>query len=254
MSNLTYKVILKTSHKHVGRIQNCLDTWLGGLDYVCLTDKLTGNFEELSGSENDSYYSNEEKTIHLINLVRETGLYQEYDWLVFIDDDAILNTKYFNYILPYLDKTRFYGLAMGGYPKDPNLVFASGGAGYFISPEKVRTMKAITKPGWSTGGTEDVIVGYWLQQNNVGIYQEVEIEGKQHHFEMNGWWPFHREKDLLTEQQWAEPTAKQYIIESLVDDTTKDFLLKHITHHYIKERYEMEYVYSVLKDWIPEYL
>ncbi len=254
MSNLKYKIILKTSHKHVSRIQNCLDTWLGELDYVCLTDKLTGKFEELSGSDDDSYHSNEAKTVHLINLVREAGLYQEYDWLVFIDDDAILNTKYFNYLLPHLDKDKFYGLAMGGYAKEPELVFASGGAGYFISPEKIRTMKVITKPEWSSGGTEDVIVGNWLRENSVGIHQNVTINNMEFHFRLNGWWPFHREKDMLTEEQWADPNAKQYIIENVVDDTTKDFLHKHVTHHYIRERCEMEYVYSVVKDWIPEYL
>lgn len=254
MSDLKYKIILKTSHKHTDRIQNCLDTWLGALDYVCLTDKLTGKFEELSGSDDDSYNSNESKTIHLINLVRETGLYREYDWLVFIDDDAILNTRYFNYLLPYLDKNKFYGLAMGGYAKKPELVFASGGAGYFISPEKIRTMKTITKPEWSSGGTEDVVVGNWLQENDVKIHQSVTVNDTEFYFKLNGWWPFHREMDLLTKEQQADPNHKQYIIENVVDNTTRDFLLKHVTHHYVRERCEMEYIHNVIKDWIPTYL
>lgn len=251
---MTYKVVLKTTHKHISRVENCLNTWLKGLDYICLTDKLTGKFEELSGSDDDSYTSNEAKTIYLLNLIKGTGLYQEYDWLIFIDDDAILNLKYFQYIFPYLDQNKFYGLAMGGYPKDPDLVFPSGGAGYFISPSKVRTMKNIIKPDWSSGGTEDVVVGNWLRENNESIYQEVNIDGKQTYFRLNGWWPFHREKNLLTEEQLTKPGVKQYIVENVVDNTTVDFLRRHVTHHYILERCEMEYVYETLKGWTTEYL
>ena len=108
-----YKIILKTSHKHTDRVDNCVNTWLSTLDYVCLTDKLTGKYPEISGSKHDDYNSNEEKTINFINLVRTTNQFDNYDWLVFIDDDAILNIKLFESILPYLEKTKVYGYRRG---------------------------------------------------------------------------------------------------------------------------------------------
>jgi hypothetical protein len=251
---MKYKIILKTSHKHVKRVESCLKTWLKDLDYVCLTDKPTGLFNEISGSKRDDYYSNEEKTITLINVVRTSNIFDAYDWLVFLDDDAYLNVNYFNYLLPYLDKKKFYGLAMGGYPRFPNLVFPSGGAGYMISVHKMKKLSQIVKPEWSSGGTEDVIVGNWLEQNHQKIHQEVEINGQQHHFPMNGWWPFHREKELLNQREPDITDYKRPIIERYVDGVTESFLKRHLTHHYITEWYEMLYVHSILKDWKPEYL
>ena len=252
--SLKYKIILKTSHKHVTRVENCLKTWLKDLDYVCLTDNPTGLFNEISGSKRDDYYSNEEKTVTLINLVRTSNLFDNYDWLIFLDDDAYLNVNYFNYLLPHLDKKKVYGLAMSGYPRFPDLVFPSGGAGYFISPSKIKKMSQIIKPEWSSGGTEDVIVGNWLEQNYQKLYQEVLIGVENHHFRLNGWWPFHREKELLEQREPEVTNYKRVIVERYVDQVTEAFLRPHLTHHYLVEWYEMHYVHSIMKDWRPEYL
>ena len=131
---MKYKVILKTSHKNQSRIDSCVKTWLSNLDYICLTDKLTGKYNEISGSNSDDYSSNEEKTVNMINFIRG-GMFNEYDWLVFIDDDAILNSKLFESIISSLDKNYVYGLNnKGAYKKNINLDYPSGGAGYFISP------------------------------------------------------------------------------------------------------------------------
>jgi len=88
---MKYKIVLKTTHKNINRVDNCVSTWLSTLNYVCLTDKLTHLFNEWSGSSSDAYNSNEEKTVNFINHVITTNEYDDYDWLVFIDDDAILN-------------------------------------------------------------------------------------------------------------------------------------------------------------------
>ena len=249
---MRYKVILKTSHKHTARVENCLVTWLGDLDYVCLTDRLTGKFNEISGSDDDSYTSNEEKTITLLNLIRETDYCSEYDWLIFIDDDAILNAKYFEHLIPHLDKSLFYGLGMGGHPKRPEIVFPSGGAGYFVSPQLIKILGKISKPDWSTGGTEDVIVGNWLQENNRTVSQPYL---KDTFVRLNGWWPFHREKDSLAVEDQESPNLRNLVVEkALQSDYSRDFILSHLTHHYLREPIEMEYVYNILKDWTPQYL
>ena len=254
MSGLRYKIILKTTHKYVDRVERCLATWLKDLDYVCLTDKITGKFNEFSGSENDTYDSNEEKTITLINRIRETDLFSDYDWLIFIDDDAILNVKYFEYLLPFLDKDRFYGLCMNGCPKKPELLFPSGGASYFISPAFIKNRKPMTKPGWSSGGTEDVVVGNWLDENDQKIYQTVMMNGGEHFFKLNGWWPFHNELKTLSIFEQKAPNYKELVLEKAVTKETERTVLTHVTHHYIKEMCEIEYIHNLFKVWTPEYL
>lgn len=254
MSNLRYKIILKTSHRYVDRVEKCLATWLEGLDYVCLTDVITGKFNEISGSENDTYYSNEEKTITLINLIRETNLYNDYDWLVFIDDDAILNVKYFEYLLPLLDKTKFYGLCISGCPKKPELLFPSGGASYFVSPALIKITKPITKPDWSSGGTEDVVVGNWLNENDQKIYQTVMLGENEHFFKLNGWWPFQEELNTLSTSERELSNYRDIILQKAVTKETEHKIITHVTHHYIKEMCEIEYIHNLFKVWTPEYL
>lgn len=249
-----YKIILKTTHKNTHRVKQCLNTWLKDLDYVCLTDTITGLFNEFSGSDNDTYNSNEEKTVNLINKIRETDFLNEYDFLFFIDDDAYLNVNYLNYLLPYLDIDRVYGLAMGGYPNNPDLVFPSGGSGYILPVKKIKTFLPISRPPYTTGGSEDVVVGNWLSENNQKIYQSVIIEGREHFFKLNGWWPFHREKTVLEEKEGQVHDYHRVIIERIVDKETENFLNKHLTHHYVRHNYEMTYIHSILKDWKLEYL
>ena len=106
---MTYKIILKSSSKHIDRVDNCLNTWLSSLNYVIITDKLTGTANEMSMSNNDNYQSNEEKTVNFINYVQSHPDEFNEDWLVFIDDDAILNIPEFQSIIQYLDKEFVYG-------------------------------------------------------------------------------------------------------------------------------------------------
>jgi len=254
MSGLRYKIILKTSHRYEDRVEKCLATWLKDLDYVCLTDKITGKFNEFSGSENDTYYSNEEKTITLVNRIRETDFLNDYDWLVFIDDDAILNVNYFEYLLPLLDKTRFYGLCMNGCPGKPDLLFPSGGASYFISPAFIKNMKPIVKPHWTGGGVEDVVVGNWLDENDQKIHQTVMIGEKEHTFKLNGWWPFQEELKTMNIFEQHDSNYKELLIQKAVTKETEHKILTHVTHHYVRELCEFEYIHNLFKVWTPEYL
>lgn len=248
---IKYKIILKTSHKNEGRIQDCYDTWLKHTDYVCLTDKYTNKFNEISCSERDDYNSNEEKTINFINLIKHSGILDNYDWLVFIDDDAILNKKYFEYILPYLDKEKFYGLCMGGCPQQPDVLFPSGGSGYLISPKLIRAMSDMFKPEWSTGGTEDVVVGNWLGLNNIKIHQTVLIDGVEHYFKLNGWFPFSPQAEKLTEEEARDPVIYVPRVIEYSKQEREPFLLSHLTHHYLRHREYQVYINEVLERWQP---
>jgi hypothetical protein len=234
---MKYKIILKTSSKHKNRIENCLNTWLVSQDYICLTDNILGGVgEEFSGSKRTDYSSNEEKTVNFINNGAEH--YKNYDWLVFIDDDAIINTLGLKYILPYLNKDFVYGLSMlGAWPKDQTLNFPSGGASYFISPKLIMSMPPMPIRGH---GQEDVSMGEWLRENNKQITNSYEINGKKLKLYLNGWYPF------------SDMSQKSC---DLIDDISADknlFLRKHFTHHYIKESCLMNYIYNVFKNWTPQ--
>ena len=234
-----YKIILKTSHKHIERVDNCVNTWLSTLDYMCLTDKLIGKYPELSCSNNDDYNSNEEKTVNFINMVRD-GLFDEYDWLVFIDDDAILNIPLFESIVNHLDKTKVYGYSMkGSYISDVELDYPSGGCGYFISPQLIKKCKLMTIKGYNY---EDVCMGKWLQENDVKISNNYMIEDTVHQVYLNGWFPFQRFFNDL----WKE--GDSYVHKMISEFTQEDvtFLHKHVTHHYIRHKSFMEYLHNLL--------
>lgn len=246
---MKYKIILKTSSVNANRVDLCLKTWLKDLDYVCLTDIPTGRFNEISGSLRTDYYSAEEKTVHLINLVRETNQFDEYDWLVFIDDDAILNVKMFNYVVQFFDKKSVYGLKMhGGYPKAPNLLYPSGGSGYFISPQLIKRANKMIDNGW---GVEDASVGEWIRQNGLSFEDHYTINGKRYYLKLNGWFPFQDERRYLNEHEINHPELyPQRLIETLPDHDAKcKSLLTCMTHHYIRWEPLMVYIRDCFEKW-----
>jgi hypothetical protein len=250
---MKYKIILKTTNKHKERVEMCLDTWLKDQDYVCLTDKLTNEFNEISGSTREDYYSAEEKTLFMINHVKDSGLLNEYDWLAFIDDDAILNIKMFNHVLPYMNKDFVYGLKMHGvYEKAPSLVYPSGGSGYFISPSLIQKSLHMVNNDW---GVEDAAVGKWMEQNNIKLEDHININNRRHHLKLNGWFPFGEEKNKLSYPDSMSPDVYPWkIIEKIKDHDWKSKNLNTcMTHHYIRWKPLMEYIHKSFQNWEPEH-
>lgn len=246
---MKYKIILKTSSVNADRVDLCLKTWLKDLDYVCLTDIPTGRFNEISGSKRTDYYSAEEKTVHLINLVKDTDQFDEYDWLVFIDDDAILNTKMFNHIVPHLSKNAVYGLKMhGSYPKAPTLVYPSGGSGYFISPSLIKKTNHMIDNGW---GVEDASVGEWIRQNRLHFEDHYFIDGKRYYLKLNGWFPFGDERKYLNDFEIINHELyPKRLLECIPNHHVKcESLLTCMTHHYIRWEPLMEYIFDCFKKW-----
>jgi hypothetical protein len=238
---MKWKVILKTTHKNIDRVDNCVTTWLSGVDYVCLTDHVTGLYNELSGSKSDLYESNEEKTVTLINLIRETDQFDDYDWLVLIDDDAILNVEMFKTVVEHMDKSFVYGLNMrGSYKKDPSLNYASGGASYYISPSVIKGKQPMKNQGI---GWEDVSMGIWMRENNIPLEESITIGGAKYKLRLNGWFPFPKHFNNLNSEK--EEYAKE-MIKNLTAEENR-FLREHLTHHYIKSRVFMEYINNEMK-------
>lgn len=248
---MKYKIILKTTNKNKERVHNCLSTWLQGEDYVCLTDKLTNEFNEISGSLREDYHSAEEKTLFLINFVKDSGIFDDYDWLIFIDDDAILNIKMLKYVLPYMKKEYVYGLKMQGvYEKAPNTLYPSGGSGYFISPLLIKKHNHMINNEW---GIEDAAVGRWMEQNDIILEDHLEINGRLCYLKLNGWFPFGEEHKFLTPDELYEPICSKRILEIVNDPQIKHINLNScMTHHYIRNFPLMEYIYKVFQRWSPD--
>lgn len=238
---MTYKIILKSSSKHIDRVDNCLKTWLSPLDYVIITDKLTGAANELSMSSSDGYQSNEEKTVNFINYVQAHPDEFNQDWFVFIDDDAILNQGQFESIINHLDKDNVYGYKMkGSYQKDPELDYPSGGCGYFISPQLIKKCKPMTKKGY---GYEDVCMGKWLEENRVKIHDKYMVGSVMVPIRLNGWFPWQKHFEKLWEK------GDSYVKEMIPLLTEEDVKLLHasITHHYIRHASLMDFIYNEIK-------
>lgn len=238
---MTYKIILKSSSKHTERVANCLKTWLAPLDYVIITDKLTGAANELSMSSDDGYKSNEEKTVNFINYVQAHPDEFNQDWFVFIDDDAILNTHLFESIINHLDKQYVYGYRMKGvFQKDLQLDYPSGGCGYFISPELIKKCKPMTIKGY---GYEDVCMGKWLEENRVKIHDKYMNGSLMIPLKLNGWFPWQKHYEPL----WSK--GESYVSQLISELTESDiqFLKEHVTHHYIRHHSLMEYIHEQIK-------
>jgi hypothetical protein len=245
---MKYKIILKTSSRHRERVLNCLNTWLNGADYIFLTDNIQGDIgPEFSGSNRTDYSSNEEKTVTFINDCIYNKKYIDYDWFVFVDDDAILNKKAVEYIIPFLDKNYVYGLRMrGSWPKDTSLDFPSGGSGYFISPQLISSMPIMPIRGH---GQEDVSIGEWLRDVNITIKDRFMISNDEYRLWLNGWYPLSQLKKNL---DFSASNDCDLIFH--IDMNHINFLKKHITHHYIRSKCLMEYIAEIFREWTPDYI
>lgn len=241
---MKYKLIVKTSHKHYVRKDNCLSTWLEGEDYVFLTDKLVGIGNEISMSSSDEYKSNEEKTVNFINHVRTSEIYDEYDWLIFIDDDAIYNKKHFEYFLPFLNKEKAYGLIMSAYSKIPNLKYLSGGAGYLLSPSLIKKSKEISI---QNTGFEDVCMGIWYKENNIELADSCFINETKCPLNFNGWFPIDGEYSNVN--NFGESYVSELIEKIKNNDEINNKLVNHSTHHYIRHKSLMKYIFEKFQEW-----
>ena len=76
----------------------------------------------------------------------------------------------------------------------------------------------------------------------------------EHFFKLNGWWPFQEEFNMLSDSERAASNYKEILLEKAVTKETERKIITHVTHHYIKEMCEIEYIHNLFKVWTPEYL
>lgn len=216
------KIALKTTRKHTKRVEDCLSTWLGNLDYICVTDNISGLFNEISCGTKEDYESAEEKTCNFFMKMKE-GFLSDYDWVLMIDDDAILNYPKLFSLLGGLDKNMVYGYDMTrAWLKDLSLCYPSGGAGYLVSPSLVSLLSPMEIKGI---GIEDVRVGLWMRENGLKLNSSLPL------------WPYF---PRISTSYWdfikiekESPSKIPSMINDL-SDADKSFVKSKITHHYIR--------------------
>ena len=249
---MKYKIILKTTHKHFLRIERCMKYWLKNQDVVCASDKIINlDIPQLSASDKDTHgVSSEEKTVYMFNHIKNNpSLYQEYDWFIFIDDDAILNVNQLNYILPYLDKSKIYGINMkGAYPKNISLEYPSGGGGYLVSYNTIINNDPMINHHHYH---EDVSVGHYMRDNNLELSLIYIKDNKTHNVLMNGWFPLEYKNPELTRNNIV--INDENLIASLSENEIEN-LGNFLTHHYIVSDVLMEYIYNLFMKWKPSLL
>lgn len=250
---MKYKIILKTTHKHFLRIERCMKYWLKDQDVVCASDKIINlDIPQLSASDKDTHgVSSEEKTVFMFNHIKNNqSIFGEYDWFIFIDDDAILNTQMLNYILPYLNKKNIYGINMqGSYPKDTSLVYPSGGGGYLVSNQTIIDSAPMVNHQYFH---EDVSVGRYMKDNNILLNNKISINGRNYHVRMNGWYPFQKIKESLYKDGIVNESDVLNFFKRL--DSFEPNIINHLTHHYITSDICMDLIHTIFKQWTPEIL
>ena len=217
-----------------------MDTWLQGLDVVCVTDKILPlDIPQVSGSDKDTHgISSEEKTVFMFNKLKQS---QEADWYMFIDDDAILNVRRLRYALPFLKQDTVYGLNMkGSCPKDTSLAFPSGGGGYLVPANVIDAFPPMENHHYFH---EDVCVGRYLRDNNVPLSKEfTNSEGQTERLLFGGWFPFDK---LKPEAPKTQLEADAFYIEEAKKRGMEDQLASYLTHHYIRSDLIMKYLHAL---------
>lgn len=159
-----------TSHKLNSHREWLETTWLKNKNYLYYSDE--NNINTIKVSNDDTYHSNEEKQINILNYIIVHLNEFNYDWFCFCDTDTWIYTQKLENVIHTLDSNIVYGELTNKQinPSNrifnffPNLQYLSGGAGWIISKHNLKEIKKFDnfKTGYS-----DVSVGINLTNKNI---------------------------------------------------------------------------------------
>ena len=123
--------------------------------------------------------------------------YEDYDWFVKADDDTFMIVENLRYFLKDFDTNKpiFFGHPQA-IKKYPNLVYFSGGAGYVLSKEALKSfvetgLKDPKLCSQDAGGAEDIEMGKCMENLGVEAGDSRDPEGRPRFF------PFITERHLI---------------------------------------------------------
>jgi len=179
------------------------ETWGINSDCLFYSDYEDDEFNVVKISSRTDYHSNEEKHINIVNYLNKNT--PNYEWFFFCDDDTFVNTKKLESNLDNFDKNSVHGSVIKCWPKDFNLEYCSGGAGYLIHHTLLK--KLINVPILNTGYS-DVTLGIFLKENNIKSINHTYFNSQNPNF------------------------------YNIIDDKLREF----ISFHYIKTKEEHEHI------------
>jgi hypothetical protein len=153
-----------------------MNTWGGNAkDMLFYSDYTKSNVRVpvIKVSSDRSYGSNEIKHVNIINQLLAAEL--EYDWYYFGDDDTFVNTDLLFSELPSFDRQKTYGQIIYCWPKDSNLGYFSGGAGWLISNEIMPLLRPVInhKTGYS-----DVTLGINMKDRGIPMVDDCRFKSQ----------------------------------------------------------------------------
>ncbi len=152
---------------HKNRYDNIINTWCNNINYIFYSDYVNGDKNMIKTSDNSGYDGLEEKMINIIKIIDNN--YRQYDWYFFCDDDTFVNVELLNKEIVNFDEKYVYGQEFHqAWPKDPSLIFCSGGAGTLIHKNNLMKLSSNIKNNY-VGCASDVSLGMNLRDCQIII-------------------------------------------------------------------------------------
>jgi len=174
-------VLISTTHKNQERILSVKNTWAKHIDHLYYSDHYDIDNNIIKVSDDDSYTSNEEKGINILNSLKNIKknngyILDLYKWMYFVDDDTFVNYKLVHQMIKYFDEEKAYGFVINKNSDIGNPIFEhkdipsdfsylAGGTGFFISS---KIIKRVNFENFRFGYT-DVSMGFNFKNNNIEL-------------------------------------------------------------------------------------
>jgi hypothetical protein len=170
--------VIGTGFSMTERRFNIENTWGQDIDHIYFSDHEEHNIIKVT--DETEYTFGELKQVNIINVMPDYYL-DNYKWIFFADDDTFLNTKLFYSKLDEFPTDKITGYIYSCWPVMPDLKYLSGGAGFLMTTEMLKSMKGKVK--YLKTGFGDVTLGLYYKENNISLnHNNLFIPERPEHF------------------------------------------------------------------------
>lgn len=174
--------LISTSRRNKSRIHSVNNTWAKHIDHLYYSDHQDLENNIIKVSDDDTYHSNEEKGINILNEFKNLKINNNYvldfyKWMYFVDDDTFVNYKLVRQMVKSFDEEKVYGYIINknldvGNPifdnqRIPeNFSYIAGGTGCFISSKMIKIISEFKNYKF---GYADVSFGFNFLEKNIEL-------------------------------------------------------------------------------------